>query len=159
LDNNDYHLSYILCGSTYNSSAIDAGYAHPSFFDTYLDCSAGLGTVRVDMGYYGGKYHKTTVDVETEEIKSLPKEYTLEQNYPNPFNPSTTISFNLPYKSIVNLTVYDILGKEVETLINEEMNAGKYVKMWNAGKFASGVYFYKLSAGKFNVTKKMLLIK
>lgn len=158
-DNNDYHLKHVGCGNAIISPAVDAGYAHPSFLDTYLDCSAGLGTIRIDLGYYGGRYHKTTVDVETEEIVNTPKEYSLEQNYPNPFNPSTTISFSLPFKSSVNLTIYDILGKQVETLINEEMSAGKYVKTWNAGKYASGVYFYKLNAGKFTVTKKMLLIK
>jgi len=158
-DNNDYHLKHVGCGNPLNSPAVDAGYQNPFFYDTHLDCNSGLGTTIIDLGYYGGRYFKETVDVETEDENSLPKEYSLEQNFPNPFNPSTTISFSVPFNSLVNLTIYDILGRQVETIINSEMTAGKYSKVWNANKFASGIYFYRLNAGKFTETKKMILIK
>jgi photosystem II stability/assembly factor-like uncharacterized protein len=86
-------------------------------------------------------------------------EYSLQQNYPNPFNPSTTISYNLPKASHVLIKVYDILGREVTTLVNEEKNAGSYSFEFNAGMFASGIYFYRIQAGSFVETKKLILLK
>lgn len=95
-------------------------------------------------------------------IKENPKvvsNYKLEQNYPNPFNPSTTINFQIPSASKVSLKVYDVLGREVETLVNENKQAGKYSINFNADKLASGVYLYKLQAGNYIDSKKMILIK
>ena len=86
-------------------------------------------------------------------------EYNLEQNYPNPFNPSTTIKIQLPQDGFVTLKVYDILGNEVTTLINEEKAKGRYEVNFNASSLASGVYIYKIQAGTFMNSKKMLLIK
>jgi hypothetical protein len=88
-----------------------------------------------------------------------PKDYKLAQNFPNPFNPSTTIQYQLPFDSQVNLKVYDILGKEVTTLINEQQPAGFKEITFNAQRFASGVYIYRLTAGKFVDTKKMMVLK
>ena len=88
-----------------------------------------------------------------------PTNYTLNQNYPNPFNPSTTISFSLPSKEFVTLKIYDALGKEITTLVNEEIQPGTYQKEWSAGDLSSGVYFYRLQAGKYSETKKLLLLK
>lgn len=85
--------------------------------------------------------------------------YKLEQNYPNPFNPSTTISFQIPIASKVSLKVYDVLGREVETLVNENKPAGKYSINFNADKLASGVYLYRLQAGNYIESKKMILLK
>ena len=81
------------------------------------------------------------------------------QNYPNPFNPSTNINFTLPNTEFVTLKIYDILGKEVKTIVNEELSAGNYTKTWDANNLSSGVYFYKLTAGKFTETKKMMLVR
>lgn len=89
----------------------------------------------------------------------IPKEFSLGQNYPNPFNPKTKIHFALPKSSFAKIVVYDILGREVETLVNEQLNAGTYEADWSAAQFASGVYYYKLVAGDFVETKKMVLIK
>lgn len=86
-------------------------------------------------------------------------DYALEQNYPNPFNPSTTIKFQIPADGFVTLKVYDILGNEVTTLINEEKPAGRYEVNFNASSLASGVYIYKIQAGSFISSKKMLLLK
>ncbi len=89
----------------------------------------------------------------------IPKEYSLEQNYPNPFNPVTKLRFRIPAGSFVRIAVFDILGKNVDVLVNEELKAGSYEADWNASQFPSGVYFYTLSAGTYTETKKMILIK
>jgi hypothetical protein len=85
--------------------------------------------------------------------------FKLEQNYPNPFNPATTINFTLPQSGLVTLKVYDILGNEVATLVNKEMNAGSNSIIWNAANLSSGVYFYTLNQNNYSITKKMLLLK
>jgi len=95
----------------------------------------------------------TTVSSET------PDKYVLNQNYPNPFNPSTQISFALPERNFVTLKIYDVLGKEVVTLVNEVKNAGTYKYDFNASGLSSGIYYYTISSGNFFQTKKMTLIK
>lgn len=103
-------------------------------------------------------YQQTTItDVEDEE--TIPLVFNLEQNYPNPFNPATTIKFAVPEKSNVLIKAYDILGSEVATLVNEEMDAGWYEKNFNAKGLASGIYFFRMEAGNFISTKKMILLR
>jgi hypothetical protein len=97
-------------------------------------------------------------DVENENI-IIPEEYVLYQSYPNPFNPSTTIKYSIPNSDKVNLKVYDILGREVATLVNEYKIAGTYSVEFNASRFASGVYFYLIQSGNFIETRKMILLK
>jgi len=94
-----------------------------------------------------------------ESLSTLPDEYDLNQNYPNPFNPSTVISFSLPKSGNVNLTVYNLLGQQVETLIDGPMDAGLHEASWDAGAYASGVYFYRLQTNDFVSTRKMMLVK
>ncbi|MFC2102868.1 ethylbenzene dehydrogenase-related protein [Bacteroidota bacterium] len=89
----------------------------------------------------------------------LPQRYALDQNYPNPFNPATTITYAVPQNSLVSLRVFDVLGKEVKTLVNEIKGAGTYTASFNAANVPSGIYFYKLEAGNFVTTKKMVLLK
>jgi uncharacterized protein (TIGR02145 family) len=89
----------------------------------------------------------------------VPKEYKLLQNYPNPFNPNTVITFQIPKAERVNITVYDLLGKQIKTLINENKDAGRYEIEFNAGGLSSGVYIYKIRAGKFSDSKKLILMK
>jgi enterochelin esterase-like enzyme len=89
----------------------------------------------------------------------IPKNYVLRQNYPNPFNPSTTIRFSLPKSGYVTLKVYDILGREVETLLNGEWTAGTYSVEWIPNNLASGVYFYRIQAGAFSDVKKLMFLK
>jgi len=107
----------------------------------------------------------TTLGVSVNEyLTYLPKGYEIEQNYPNPFNPSTSIRFSLSQKSNIKLVVYDILGNEVKTLVNEAMNAGTHSLVWNGtnhnGNLVhSGVYFYRLKGDNFSTTKKMMLLK
>jgi hypothetical protein len=90
---------------------------------------------------------------------SLPTGFALEQNYPNPFNPSTTIVFHLRERSFVSLKVYDVLGREIATLVSEELYAGDYSVTWEAASFPSGVYFYQLRAGPYVGTKKLMLVR
>ena len=90
---------------------------------------------------------------------SKPTEYRLEQNYPNPFNPSTTIAFDVPEVSHVRLTVYDLLGREVALLVNEERDSGTYRTVFNASNLASGVYLYRLQTGTFSATRRLLLLR
>jgi hypothetical protein len=95
----------------------------------------------------------------TQSGNEIPATFALEQNYPNPFNPSTTIKFQIPAEQFVSLKIFDLTGREVASLINEKVNPGYYEVVWNAVNFSSGVYFYKLSAGTFEDTKRMLLVK
>ena len=90
---------------------------------------------------------------------NIPSVYSLSQNYPNPFNPSTKINFAIPKQGLVTLKIYDILGREVRTLVNEVKSAGSYTIDFNASEFSSGVYFYKLESNSFTDIKKMMLIK
>jgi hypothetical protein len=93
------------------------------------------------------------------EAPPLASGYALAQNYPNPFNPSTRIVYSVPEKVRVTLKIFNILGQEVATLVDNELAKGTYVSLFEARRFASGVYFYRLEAGKFTDVKKMLLLK
>ena len=90
---------------------------------------------------------------------NIPTVYVLYQNYPNPFNPSTSFSFALPSKAYVIFKVFDVLGREVSTIVSGELPAGTYTRQWNAANMPSGVYFYHLQAGTYSATKKLLLLK
>ncbi len=94
-----------------------------------------------------------------EHNNPLPRDFTLSQNYPNPFNPSTTISFDLASRSFVTLKVLDLTGREIAAIVSEELSAGHHTKQWNAEQFPSGIYFYRIQAGTFSETKKLLLLK
>jgi hypothetical protein len=100
----------------------------------------------------------TTSAAERNDL-SIPAGFTLEQNYPNPFNPSTNFRFSIPSKEAVSLMIFDVLGKPVSMLVNEELSAGTYTVQWNAEACASGVYFYRLRTGIFSETKKLVLTK
>jgi hypothetical protein len=96
-----------------------------------------------------------------EEIDSrqFPDGFVLNQNYPNPFNPSTTIEFNVPKSEFVELKVYNILGKEITTLVSKKLNQGNHTYTFNRKNLASGIYYYQLVAGEYREVKKMILIK
>ena len=98
-------------------------------------------------------------DVKPPEEGSIPETFQLEQNYPNPFNPTTVIAYSIPALSRVTLRVYDVLGSVVATLVNRNEPAGRYSVQFDGSRFASGVYFYRLNAGGFTETKKLMLIK
>jgi hypothetical protein len=101
-------------------------------------------------------FNPTSIENETNE--SIPSEFSLSA-YPNPFNPTTTITFGLPENSIIRLKIYNLLGENVATLVNEEMNPGYHEVVWNAGEFTSGIYFYELITPEYRLMKKLLLLK
>ncbi|MCX6162836.1 MAG: T9SS type A sorting domain-containing protein [Ignavibacteriae bacterium] len=93
------------------------------------------------------------------ETGEIAKGFKLAQNYPNPFNPSTTIKFSLPQSGFVTLIIYDISGKELKTLVNNQLSSGSYKLIMDGSDLSSGIYFYKLTAGNFREIKRMVLIK
>ncbi len=113
---------------------------------------------RTTNGGFGG-----LVSVEDDKVETVPIGYYLYQNFPNPFNPITTIKYQIPKGSFVTIKIYDVLGNEMQTLVSEEKLAGSYKVDWDISTFggviSSGIYFYKLNAGVFVETKKMVLIK
>lgn len=110
---------------------------------------------------YGGTMLKTiTGGVGIQHISTtIPDKFYLSQNYPNPFNPNTNIEFSLPQKSFVSLKVFDLLGREVANLVNENLSSGSYIYDFNATLLPSGIYFYKLETNNFSETRKMVLVK
>ncbi|MCH8032961.1 MAG: T9SS type A sorting domain-containing protein [Bacteroidetes bacterium] len=90
---------------------------------------------------------------------NIPRKFELSQNYPNPFNPSTAIKYSIPKAGFVTLVVYDVLGSEVSSLVNEEKTAGYFEIEFDGSSLASGIYFYRLQAGDFVETKKMMMLK
>ena len=152
---NDYGV-YISDDKGNNWNDFSQGFTGASYA-TFL--TKGLNDIYVL--YKGGVWKRSISDfitsVKTNEINNL--DYTLNQNYPNPFNPSTNISFILPVGGFVSLKVYDSLGKEVSTLLNEQKHAGSYSINFDATNLTSGIYYYKLSSGNFTQTKKMVLIR
>ena len=121
--------------------------------DWYITSSNGGATWEAIID----DFERTLVGMEPQN--ETVKEFKLKQNYPNPFNPLTNIEFWIQKPELVTLTVYDALGKEIEVLVNEEMEAGSYKIAWNANKFSSGTYLYRLTAGDYTDTKKMILIR
>ncbi|MDQ7816896.1 MAG: two-component regulator propeller domain-containing protein [Melioribacteraceae bacterium] len=99
------------------------------------------------------------VSVPNVKTLNLPADFKLYQNYPNPFNPSTTISFSLPWSQFITLKIYDILGIEISTLVNEEKQPGNYKIKFDGSNLSSGIYYYQISAGQFVETKKFVLLK
>jgi hypothetical protein len=153
--NGDFHLMSIACGDSADSPCIDAG--DPAILDSLLDCSWGLGGQRSDMGAYGGG-DSVTVGI-FDNIPSLPDRFMLLQNYPNPFNAQTTIRFVLPKSENVRLTIYDLLGRQVEIIIDGYRQAGANTISWDASTYPSGVYFARLETKNATKSIKMLLLK
>ena len=110
----------------------------------------------VQIDYDGTRNESEIVEV---DVGGLLTEYALMQNFPNPFNPTTTITWQSPLSGHQTLKVYDVLGREMATLVNDEMPAGTYELNFDAVELPSGFYFYTLTAGSFTDTKKMILLK
>jgi hypothetical protein len=143
---NDYPLYNYTTQSTYKSRRNRNDTSMP----TSLTQSYYRGNIQLEMN---------TVSGINEPIASIPKRYDLKQNYPNPFNPVTKINFELPKDGFVSLKIYDILGREIVTLVNEVRTAGYYSMDFDASTLSSGVYFYRMESGTFSNIKRMVLIK
>jgi hypothetical protein len=123
------------------------------FYDT-LYINSNSKDTNTHLLYISGE---GTVDVKADEI--IPKEIVLEQNYPNPFNPVTTIEYSISMSNFVAIKVYDVLGREITTLVNEEKLPGNYKVEFNGESLVSGIYFYQIRVGSFAMTKKLILLK
>ena len=126
-----------------------------NFIDDISGLTQGKNYYRLKQVDYNGNYKYSAVT----EIVKLPADYSLSQNYPNPFNPVTSINFAISNREFVTLKVYDVLGNEIATLVNEQKPAGEYDIDFNASSLSSGIYYYQLKAGDYIETKKMILIK
>lgn len=140
---------------TYAGYNPDEGYGI-IWFQNSGDGSGNFTSLEV-LPLFADYAYSLVTSIGEEDIQ--PSTFNLEQNYPNPFNPSTTIRYSIPTSEFVTLKVYDVLGREVQTLVNEEKATGSYEVSFNAAGLSSGIYFYKLQAGSFIETKKMILIK
>jgi hypothetical protein len=120
---------------------------------------SSLANIRQNADAAKARWQTIAKTVGIGDNAATPARYQLAQNYPNPFNPSTTLQFQVPQKSFVSLKVFDLLGRELASLVNEERQAGIYRVTWDASKLPSGVYFYRLQAGNFVETKKMVFAK
>lgn len=129
------------------------------------DESATQTAKRFDSRENPAAANRPTLIVQYSIINSMrtqtqkPFEFSLQQNYPNQFNPSTIIRYSVPSVGHVSLKVFDLLGKEVATLVNEEKAAGSFAQEWDASRLPSGMYLYRLQAGRYTATKKLILIK
>ena len=172
----DYTFNMIYDNYLYVDSVLDAdaaatafagNYTSTAYYDKFWELSKNF-TIEL----YKKASYKITCVIYTawinaggsateisENNSNLLSDFTLSQNYPNPFNPSTVIGYQLLVNSYVSLKVYNIIGKEVTTIVNKEQSAGKYIVEYNASEIPSGVYFYRLQAGDFVETKKMILLK
>ena len=120
--------------------------AHSSSPDTIIECNQRFTLT-------------PTTGISEQETSEIPDDFCLYQNYPNPFNPVTSIKFGLPEEALVNIQVYDILGRRVDILANGELKAGYHILHWNAGEHSSGIYFIHMEAGDFQRTIKTLMVK
>ena len=126
-----------------------------SFSDSKLN--SGKYSYRLKQIDYNGNYEYYYLNSEVEIAP--PKKFSMSQNYPNPFNPSTKIEFEIPVSSFVKLTIYDVMGREVETLVNKDLKAGTYDATWNASNYSSGIYFARIESGSYVSNIKLLLLK
>lgn len=124
---------------------------YDDIFIYYIHYQCDINYAKINGQEYGTKTNINTKD-------ELPNQIKLFQNYPNPFNPTTTIKYSIPYSERVMIKVYDLLGREIKTLLNDYKNAGTYEIEFNASNFASGIYFYRIISGNYYETKKMILL-
>lgn len=141
-----------------NWTAVDSGFSTARRFYTLTMSGTNLFT----GGYFNGIWMRPLSEMVTSvqtPFSSLPTRFSLFQNFPNPFNPSTTVTFAIPTKTYVTIMIFDVLGREVSTLVSEQLQPGNYTRQWNAINKPSGVYFYRLQTETTSETKKLLLLK
>ena len=131
-------------------------YSYINKIEIKLDSSASGSLTDYDFDNFTFRSNITSASVDSSLI---PQSYRLSQNFPNPFNPTTKIYYSIPKSNLVTIKIFNILGREVKTLLDEHENAGNYNVVFNASGLSSGVYFCRLQSGDFVSTKKMILIK
>ena len=148
----DYRM--LLTSQTFN---LAPGDSHTVAFGLVM--GDGLSELQANSDTMKALFNQYVVGVNDKKINPLPDKFSISQNYPNPFNPAARIKYSVPQTSMVQLKVFDVLGNEIETLVNEEKPAGVYELTWNAAGLPSGVYFYQIKAGSYVDTKKAILLK
>ena len=153
-------------GGSYTARTGGTDPGNASGYTSTFDVAAGPNGNLYSLSYYGWTIEKWNYEgdlpiiTSVEEIPGeLPGDYGLSQNYPNPFNPATTIEFSVPEAGFVSVRIYDLLGREVKMLVNEEKAPGSYRVIFDATDLPSGTYFYTLRAGGLTQTRKMILMK
>jgi len=136
-------------------------YSNNGLGNTFVRSLVVTASGHVLAGTYGsGMYRTTGVTTGVQQLSGdVPLQFSLKQNYPNPFNPKTNIEFRITNFGLVKLKVYDVLGKEIATVVSEELQPGAYSIPWDASALPSGTYFYRLQAGSFVQTKRAVLLK
>ncbi|MGA9294229.1 MAG: T9SS type A sorting domain-containing protein [Ignavibacteriaceae bacterium] len=160
-----FTISLYAQNSRVNWSIFNSGFSYSKNVNSGIMSEAGQnftgiskkGNNLITSGFLAN-YSRVLTNVNDKE-NSIPNKFGLSQNYPNPFNPTTRIKYEISSKEHVMLKVYDILGREVTTLVNKEQLAGKYEVTFNALNLASGIYLYVLKAGSFYMAKKLVLLK
>lgn len=171
----DYGLRAVIVNRInriYAASNTQGAYYSPDDGITWISNNSGLTDVNVYSmtidpngilycGTGSGKVFRSTVSTTgvRRHAETIPLSTTLDQNYPNPFNPTTNLSFTLSSKAFVTLKIFDLIGRDIATLVSEELPAGNYVSQWNGSRMSSGVYFCRLQAGTYIDTKKIALTK
>ncbi|MFH1845477.1 MAG: T9SS type A sorting domain-containing protein [bacterium] len=143
------------------SGTIDQTVSSHNLRGTVGQATAGRlshGSYNCDVGYWHIRFFDVTTSADGEGDE-LPRAYRLDRNYPNPFNPTTTIPFALPKTGRVTLNLYDLTGRMVATLIDEDLPAGEHSIVLKSDRLASGVYFYRIQAGDFVQSRRMMLVK
>jgi hypothetical protein len=155
---NDYKLVRNISNGAGGIEVLDTINTEARYLKIMLDKRAitTLGFSLIEIEVYGIKKSGTNVN---EDISDKPKNYFLSQNYPNPFNPSTTIEYSIPERSFVNIEIYNILGSNIQTLVNDYKNPGFYKVTFNGINLASGIYYYQIKTDRFIKTSKMILMK
>jgi len=146
------------------ATALHSGSHTIIFSDTLTGCSNPMTTqILVEISSDGFVFWYDTLEIIVSDIEKddlvLPKSFALSQNYPNPFNPKTIINYELPITNDVDLSIYNLVGQKVATLVSEKQHAGNHRVEWDASGFSSGVYYYKIEAGEFQDVKKMMLLR
>lgn len=153
----DTSFYYFKAPSAMQTINVNANLIFRRFFKTWMD-EKSFDIPDIVMNYESAKITTTAVE-KNDNNEKLQRQFFLEQNYPNPFNPSTTIRYSIPKLCFVNIKIYDLLGNEITTLVNEEKTSGNYEIKFDGSFLSSGIYFYKMSAGNWSATKKLLILK
>jgi hypothetical protein len=148
----------VFMSNNWGASWIELADGLPNTVAMHLDYHVATNKLR--LGTHGRGVYEIDILTSLNSISSnVPESYSLEQNYPNPFNPSTNIRFSIPKSGNVKLTVLDMLGREIEQLVNSNLNAGTYEVAYNVYNVSSGIYFYRLETSDFTQTRKMIIVK
>lgn len=158
INNQGFEIERRTEGQQFTKVGFIPGYGTTSEIQNYIFTDDNVSLKKYfyrlkQLDYNGSYEYSTEIEVD------IPLTYSLDQNYPNPFNPSTTIKYSIPNDEMVKMIVYNLLGEKVLTLVNEFQKAGKYEINFDASKFASGLYFYRIESGSFTSVKKMMLLK